>query len=255
VEGDAVPRGGSALNYDDHGDGPPVIYIHGGGDSHLSHPAETHGVRVIGVDRCGPCVRGRDLHSCAAEVLAVADELGLERFGVVGWSAGGPHALALAALAPERVDRISLVASMPPPDLMRHVHRDVRSVTRLARISPRLATRPLERWGRQPVPQLAELEHTAAYQAGRIDSFRDGGAWLAQELAYLSRPWGFELADVRAPVAVWWGSRDVVTRPPIAHAYVERLPNAELHLVDDGHQVLFSRWREILADAAPRTRP
>lgn len=242
------------MNFDDHGDGPPVLYLHGGGDSRLSRPAETHGVRVIGVERCGPRVRGRNLRSWADEAVALADELGLERFGVVGWSAGGPHALALAARAPERVDRVSLVASMPPPDLMQHVHRDVRAVSRLARISPRLAVRPLERWGSEPVVELAEADHTEAYQRGRTDSFRDGGAWLAQELAYLSRPWGFELADVRAPVTVWWGSRDVVTQPPIADAYVERLPNATLRIVDDGHQLLFSRWREILADAAPRTR-
>lgn len=243
------------MNYDDHGDGPPVLYFHGGGDSRLSRPAETHGVRVIGVERCGPRVDGRRLRSWATDVLGLADELGIDRFGLVGWSAGGPHALAVAASAPARVDRVALVASMPPPDLMRHVHRDVRAVSRLARVSPRIATVSLERWGRQPVAPLPDDAHTDAYQRGRVDSFRDGGAWLAQELAYLSRPWGFDLSEVRAPVAVWWGSRDVITRPEIADAYVERLPDAVLRIVDDGHQVLFSRWREILADATPRTRP
>jgi pimeloyl-ACP methyl ester carboxylesterase len=243
------------VTHDDFGDGPAVLYFHGGGDSRLSRPAETHGVRVIGVERCGPRVPGRNLRSWAEDVVALADELGLGRFGVVGWSAGGPHALAVAARAPERVDRVSLVASMPPPDLMRHVHRDIRTIARLARISPRIAVRPLEQWGRQPVAAQPEQAHTDAYQRGRVDSFRDGGRWLADELAYLTRPWGFALSEVQAPVAVWWGTEDWVTRSAIAHAYVERLPHATLRLVEDGHQVLFSRWREILADAAPRTRP
>ena len=38
-------------------------------------------------------------------------------------------------------------------------------------------------------------------------------------------------------------------------AIVALLALATLKLVDDGHSILFSRWREILADATPRTRP
>jgi pimeloyl-ACP methyl ester carboxylesterase len=92
-----------------------------------------------------------------------------------------------------------------------------------------------------------------AYAGGRVESFRFGGRWLARELAYLGRPWGFALADVRAPVAMWWGERDTVCPPSIAGAYAERLPNATLHLTGDTHQILFSRWREILADVAARS--
>ena len=77
--------------------------------------------------------------------------------------------------------------------------------------------------------------------------------WLARELAYLGRPWGFELADVRAPATLWWGERDVVCPPSIARVFEERLPNPTLHLTDDTHQILFPRWRELLADASRGT--
>jgi pimeloyl-ACP methyl ester carboxylesterase len=74
--------------------------------------------------------------------------------------------------------------------------------------------------------------------------------WLARELAYLGRPWGFGLSDVRAHVDLWWGDGDRVCPPPIARAYAERLPDATLHLVEGGtHQLLFPRWRDILASA------
>jgi pimeloyl-ACP methyl ester carboxylesterase len=126
---------------------------------------------------------------------------------------------------------------------------------RVARRSQRLAARGLERWGRQPTPATGAPAHDDAYARGRVESFRHGGMWLAQELAYLGRPWGFELSEVTAPVALWWGERDHVTPPSLAHAFARDLPNAELKLVDDSHQLLFSRWREILADATPRTRP
>ena len=245
------------MTFDDVGDpaGVPVVYLHGGGDSRLSrHPddsiAAALGVRLLAVDRCGPSVRGRTLRSWAEEAV---DGLPVERFGVIGWSAGGPHALAVAAVAPERVTRVALVGSMPTPDGVRALPRDVQSVIRVARVAPRVAARGLEAWGRRPPPPTGDALTDDAYARGRVESFRDGGLWLARELAYLSRPWGFELGDVRAPVTLWWGEHDHVCPPSIARDYEQRLPNATLQLVDDNHQLLFTRWREILEDVSRAT--
>jgi pimeloyl-ACP methyl ester carboxylesterase len=242
------------MTFDDVGDpqGTPVVYLHGGGDSRLSrHPddaiAAELGVRLLAVDRCGPARRLPSLRAWAEEAAAA---LPVERFAVVGWSAGGPHALALAAAAPERTTRAALVGSMPPPDLVRELPKDVRSVMRVARVAPRVAARGLERWGRQPVPPTGDPLTDAAYTRGRVESFRDGGMWLARELAYLGRPWGFELDDVRAPVTLWWGEDDRVCPPAIANAYAERLPAATLRLVEGTHQLLFTRWRSILEDVS-----
>jgi pimeloyl-ACP methyl ester carboxylesterase len=52
---------------------------------------------------------------------------------------------------------------------------------------------------------------------------------------------------VQAPVTLWWGDDDRVCPPPIGGAFAERLPNAELRLVEGTHQLLFARWRDILA--------
>ena len=246
--------GRHALVVDEAGDpdGTPVVYLHGGGDSRLSrHPddaiATSLGVRLLAVDRCGPARRFGSLRAWAESTAA---ELDLERFGVIGWSAGGPHALALAAVAPERVARVALVGSMPPIDLVAELQRDVRAAMRVARVSPRVAARGLERWGRQPTPSTGDPACDEAYARGRVESFRHGGLWLARELAYLGRPWGFEPADVRAPVTLWWGRGDVVCPPSIGEAFAARLPKAELRLVEGTHQLLFARWRDILADVA-----
>jgi len=204
-------------------------------------------VRLLAVDRCVPARRFGTLRAWAE---ATAAALELDRFGVIGWSAGGPHALALAAVAPERVTRVALVGSMPPVDLVSELQRDVRAAMRVARVSPRAAARGLERWGRQPTPPTGDPACDEAYARGRAESFRHGGLWLARELAYLGRPWGFELADVQAPVSLWWGRGDVVCPPVIGEAFARRLPQAELHLVDGTHQLLFSRWRDIVASAA-----
>jgi pimeloyl-ACP methyl ester carboxylesterase len=245
---------GRPLSIDDVGDpdGTPVVYLHGGGDSRLSrHPDDSIvaalGVRLISVDRCGPARRFATLRAWAEET---ATELDVEGFGVVGWSAGGPHALALAAVAPERVTKVALVGSMPPVDLVNELSRDVRAVMRVARVSPWLASRGLARWGRMPTPPTGDAACDEAYTRGRVESFRSGGMWLARELAYLGSPWGFRLADVQAPVTLWWGRDDRVCPPPIAHAFAARLPQSELRLVDGTHQLLFSRWRDILADVS-----
>ena len=247
---------GGALSIDDVGDpaGTPVLYLHGGGDSRLSrHPddsiAAALGVRLLAVDRSGPAVRGRTLRTWAEDVVAA---LPVERFGVIGWSAGGPHALAVAAVAPEGVTRVALVGSMPTPEGVADLPRDVQRVMRLARFSPRIAARSLEAWGRRPVPSTGHALTDEAYALGRLESFRDGGLWLARELAYLGRPWGFELSDVRAPVTLWWGERDTVCPPSIGRDYERRLPDATLRMVDDTHQMLFSHWRAILEDVSGR---
>ncbi|HVW89767.1 MAG TPA: alpha/beta fold hydrolase [Gaiellaceae bacterium] len=239
------------MSLDDVGDpgGTPVVYLHGGGDSRLSrHPDDSIaaglGIRLLAVDRCGPARRYRSLRAWAEEL---AGALPVERFGVVGWSAGGPHALALAAVAPERVARVALVGSMPPPDLVSLLAPDVRTAMRVSRVLPRLAARRLERWGREPTPPTGDPATDEAYARGRVESFRAGGLWLARELAYLGRPWGFEPGDVRAPVTLWWGKDDRVCPPPIGEAFAERLPDAELRLVEGTHQLLFARWRDILA--------
>ncbi len=250
-----------SLSYDDVGDpaGFPVVYLHGGGDSRLSrHPddaiAAELGVRLVAVDRCGPSRPGRTLLSWAGDLLELLDSLAIERFGVIGWSAGGPHALAIAAAGDERVTRVALVASMPPHDGVAVLPRDVRRVMSLARFAPRVASRGLEAWGRRPPPPTGDAASDDAYARGRIESFRSGGVWLARELAYLGRPWDFELSDVRAPVTLWWGERDHVCPPSIAEEYACRLPSTTLQLVDDTHQILFSRWREILADVSRRAQ-
>jgi pimeloyl-ACP methyl ester carboxylesterase len=209
--------------------------------------AASLGVRLLAVDRCGPA---RSFASLRAWAESTAAELDVERFGVVGWSAGGPHALALAAVVPARVTRVALVGSMPPVDLVSELQRDVRTAMRVARVSPRIAARGLERWGRMATPPTGDPACDEAYARGRVESFRSGGLWLARELAYLGRTWGFELADVRAPVTLWWGTDDWVCPPSIGEAFAERLPNAELRIVDGTHQLLFSHWRDILASAA-----
>jgi pimeloyl-ACP methyl ester carboxylesterase len=125
----------------------------------------------------------------------------------------------------------------------------VRLSLRAAPLAPRFLAGRLEAWGRKPTPPTGHPDTDAAYLRGRIESFRDGGMWLVRELGVLGRPWGFSLADVQAPVTLWYGESDTVCPPAIGRDFAARLPRATLKLVPGTHQVIFPRWREILADA------
>ena len=78
------------------------------------------GARVITYDRPGyggsDRCRGRRAVDCVADVAAIADRLGVERFAVFGGSVGGPHSLAVAARLPERVTRATCAVGVVPFD-------------------------------------------------------------------------------------------------------------------------------------------
>ncbi|MFP3416280.1 alpha/beta fold hydrolase, partial [Bacillus sp. SIMBA_074] len=59
---------------------------------------------------------GRSVADAAADVLAVVDAVGVERFVTIGTSGGGPHALALAALAGDRATSVVTLAGIAPFD-------------------------------------------------------------------------------------------------------------------------------------------
>ncbi|MEY9995924.1 pimeloyl-ACP methyl ester carboxylesterase [Streptomyces sp. V4I8] len=105
--------------------GSPVFLLHGTPGSRLG-PAPRpmllyhQRVRLITYDRpgYGPSDRlpGRQVAHVSGDVAAIADALGVERFAVVGRSGGGPHALACAALLPDRVTRAAVLVSLAPRD-------------------------------------------------------------------------------------------------------------------------------------------
>ena len=116
---------GRTLGVHEAGDpaGLPVVFHHGSPGSGLLYDrwienAEAQGIRLLGYDRPGygrsTPKPGRSVADAAADVLAIADALGLGRFASWGFSGGGPHALACAALLPDRCFAVVSLASVAP---------------------------------------------------------------------------------------------------------------------------------------------
>lgn len=225
---------------------------------------EARGVRHIAYSRPGygnsERRAGRTVADCAADVAAIADELGIERFLTLGWSGGGPHALACAALLPDRVIAAVSLAGVGPfhgqgLDFLAGMGQENIDEFGAAEAGPQELRDYLE----QAAPVLARAEPAdllagmgdliseidraaltgdfAAYMAASMRAALENGiwGWFDDDVAFLT-PWGFELRDIRRPVAVWQGGQDRMV--PFAHGQwlAQRIPGAEAQLhPEHGH--------------------
>ena len=200
---------------------------------------------------------GRDVGSAADDVAAVADALGIERFAVMGASGGGPHALACAALLPDRVRGVVSIAGLAP-------YTD-RFDWFAGMVAPGGLRSALE-GGREGRAAFAETDEFDADQfiaadfaalegewaslgadVGRSAQWGDGGL-IDDDVAFTS-PWGFGVEAVAAPVLLVHGDRDRVV--PALHSswLLSRLPKAQLWArPDDGHVSVLS----VIPDALDR---
>ncbi|MEW8522418.1 MAG: alpha/beta hydrolase [Candidatus Thiodiazotropha endolucinida] len=258
------------LAYAEYGDpeGVPAIYLHGFPGSRLEArlfdlPARQHGLRVIAPDRNGLGLSdpkpGRRLIEWAVDMEALADNLKLERFFLIGISGGGPYALACAHMCAERLEGLTLVCPLGPldqPALLEAMRwpakinfRSIRDTPWLSNISFRFSVVPLTQlWpqciyqimlGMAPPPDVAVLNRPTvrkAITASIREAVRQGADGVLQEMSLYTQPWGFDPAEITIPIQLWHGTADKTV--PILHGLTlaERLPECEMHIVDgEGH--------------------
>ena len=279
-EGTARTADGRTLAFVERGadEGVPVIVCHGTPGSRLArHPDRElyarHGARMVAYDRPGyggsDPLPGRSVADAAADVAAIADELGFERFAVVGGSGGAPHALACGALLGDRVLRVGAMVTPAPSDT------DFDFFDGLADINVREFSAALE--GKEAVEafiqpfvdalrsdpdgvidqiaselpdvdrEVAEREEFRAITREQfVEAVRQGvRGWADDDLAF-AKSWGFEPEDVQVEVALWQGELDVLA--PRSHGvYVaSRLPNARFEIVEGQGHFIVDEWPNVL---------
>ena len=145
---------GRVLAYEEYGvpTGFPVLSNHGGLSSRLDaapahEAAVAKGIRLVSPDRPGIGLStfqpGRRLVDWPADVAHLTDALGMDRFAVMGWSAGGPYAAVCAAKMSDRVTAAALLSSAVPLDLYgttRGLTVEDRALMFLTRRTPWLAS-------------------------------------------------------------------------------------------------------------------
>lgn len=164
--------------------GAPVIYFHGFPGSRLearlaADVAQRLGLRLFAPDRPGfgesTFLPDRTIGNWAADVTELTDQLGLQRFAVVGVSGGGPYALACAVRIPERLHGVALVGALGPLAGMRSTRGMLarnRLALALAARSPALVRLVIElapRWiRRRPARFIARMAADAPFSPMRV---------------------------------------------------------------------------------------
>jgi pimeloyl-ACP methyl ester carboxylesterase len=275
-------RDGRTLEVHEEGDasGLPVIVHHGtpmSGFAYQPHVelAREQGIRLIGYDRAGyggsTRHAGRRVADCAGDVSDIADALGLERFAAWGISGGGPHALACAALADERLVATASLASVAPwgaDDLdwlegmgeENHVEF-AKALAGEEELRPYLEheAEGLRNADAEDLRRLIETllgAEDRALLTGRFADYmircevhgleRGVDGWLDDDVAF-TLPWGFELGQISTPVLLVHGEDDRFV--PVSHGrwLAERIPGVEARIdASDGHLTLLERrMREV----------
>jgi pimeloyl-ACP methyl ester carboxylesterase len=269
---------GRALGYAEYGDstGKPVLFFTGAPSSRFLHPptglTEALGARLIVVERPGFGLSDfqprRTLLDWPDDVAAAADALGIDRFAVVGISAGGPYAAACAYKIPRQLTAIAIVSGVGPMDLpgaIEEMPRVRRLGARVARSAPWLL-RPIlwlvsnphrnpEEFFARMLSGNSDVDRAILSRPGMkammmgnyLEATRPGMRGFARESIIVSNPWGFRLKDITVPVYLWHGEEDANVSLSAARRLAEAIPNCRAtFLPGEGHWLILDHWEEIL---------
>ncbi len=235
------------------------------------------GLRLLAFDRPGsgrsdPLADGT-LEDWAASVHQVAHGRELDRPLAVGFAAGAPFALALAAAGTvEAVALVSGLDDLADPAFVGTLPGAVAERLAAVRDDPagfeaRVAGTRAEQLRRErlaasgPADRAFYLQEpfATAYRRCLKDGFRQGPAGYAHDLALAYGPWPFRPEEIVVPVDLWYGAEDraAVHSPDHGWRLATRLPRGRRLVVPgEGASLLWTRGREILRllSRAP-TRP
>ena len=253
-------------------DGKPVLMHHGMPATgtlfgpHVRDALEK-GIRLIGYDRPGyggssrrPGLTPAD---SADDVRTIAASLGLERIAIWGYSGGGPHTLACAALLPDLVVAACTLASPAPygaPGLdyfagmgQQNVDEIKLSLEDEAASFAKVPADRLEILELTPEAMSQNMQslmsdadaaaHNGEFAEWLVGSMHEavaisGEGWWDDGMSQL-RPWGFDVAEIRVPFQLWHGRKDRFV--PVQHGewLAARIPGVDAHITsEDGHGTL-----------------
>lgn len=207
------------------------------------------------------------------ESVAVLDHLGIGEFVTLGWSGGGPRALACAALLPDRCRAAASLAGVAPytaddldwfAGMAEENHAEYHAAEQGPEVyGPFVEEHLLPMMNASPEDMAGALGGlvTPVDKAVVTDEFADwmsrtfnraaaqGAIGVRDDGIAAVHPWGFELGDIRVPTAIWQGRQDAMV--PFEHGewLAAHVPGTQAHLFEDeGHLSLVARLDEILAD-------
>jgi pimeloyl-ACP methyl ester carboxylesterase len=208
---------------------------------------------------------------------SLTDALGIDRFAVLGYSAGAPYALACAAGCGSRVTVVALMAGagpiddrdgategMAPSDLQMtelsmhnpgEAARQLRIQRLVSRLAPRLALRHIAAEVSPPDRDALAHDTGRAVLRSFVESMRHGTVGVIDDHRLSATPWNLPWSQIRVPVHLFYGDLDNYV--PLHHAddIMRRLPAGSGHLnrfAGVGHFSITTKIGEILDVCYPQ---
>jgi pimeloyl-ACP methyl ester carboxylesterase len=250
LEGTVELHDGRRVGYAEYGPpaGRPVLWFHGSPGARRQIPpaariaANERDVRLIAIERAGVGASSAHLYDALLEYADDIDELttrfGIERFGIIALSGGGPYALACAYKLRDRVAAAAVLGGVAPTVGPEAADGGVVRLTQRFQFLLRTFREPLALWlwgftrilkpfasvafdlymrtspeGDQRV--FARPEMKAMFLDDLIGGSERQFAAFVYDLVLFGRPWGFSLRDIDVPVHFWHGDADHIV--PLAH--------------------------------------
>lgn len=284
---DVTTPDGRSLEVLDAGpaDGFPLLFHHGTPQGAVPWPmiesaAAERGLRTISYSRPGygrstphPVAGSATVADDARDATVVLDHLGLGAFVTLGWSGGGPRALACAAVLTDRCRAAACCVGIAPAAEYDGDLRDGMGEDNVEEYTAAFAGTEALRAYLGPaaeslgavtadgvvaamesiLPEVDRRALTGELAECLADSMRHAmrqgpAGWLNDDLTHVG-PWGFDLSRIEVPVSVWQGTLDLMV--PLAHArwLADHVAGAEAHLVEgEGHLSLLARVGDVLDD-------
>lgn len=239
--------------------------------------AAAAGVRALSYSRAGYGTSdrnpGRSVISINSDIAQVLDGKGINKFVAIGWSGGGPHALAntfeprnvgaisLAGVGAFGVDDLNFLEGMGPENhdefgaalkgesvITQWMNDNAVAMKNVSGNDIREAFGGLIGDADKDVLEGATADAMAATMRSGLAVSFDG--WIDDDLVFIKH-WGFDLAAITKPVILWQGDQDLMV--PHAHSYwlEKHIPTAKLTFIPGhGHISLGEKYRpEILKQA------
>ncbi|MEM6435064.1 MAG: alpha/beta hydrolase [Cyanobacteria bacterium P01_D01_bin.115] len=269
------------MAYCEYGDplGKPVFYFHGTPGSRYEpsfgdQAGKDYGYRIIALDRPGigrsDYVKARRLLDWPQDVKAVAKQLGVRKFGVIGASGGGAYALACSYAIPEQLEFSVVMGSWGPvatePKLREEMAPLDRFFAQLSnsvpwvfyvpfsllgyaakRMSPQEFMKVIESSMSVADKQLIANEAVAQFYADDIaEGFRQGVRGPADDAIILYGEWGFDVAEIAVEVHLFHGKEDRFAPYSYAVYFDDTIPTTRLYgYPREGHLFIAQLFNEV----------
>jgi pimeloyl-ACP methyl ester carboxylesterase len=278
-------RDGRTLSYIEFGDpiGHPIFYAHGGPGSRLEgklfhEEALCRNYRFIATDRPGmgesTYLPNRKLLDYPKDITELADALGIDKFGVMGWSGGGAHTTVCGYAIPKRLlfnisfagytnfaqmpgaeeyleskmDQVSVCLSKKHPRLFK-IFFDILSVSE--KLFPESTYKAVMKTLCESDQKIAaEQDFKDVFIESQAEAFRQGSQGVTSDAAVHYVDWGFKLEEILFNLHVFHGTEDHLVPLEFGQHVSKNVPNCELHIMKGEGHLFPYKYMTLIFDTA-----